>query len=59
MPERSNEKQFPIIARYAHKEDEHPDGWVFTLCGGHHGFNGYGILTKQMTESVRNDTQDT
>lgn len=47
MPEQSNEKAFPIIARYAHEEDEHPDGWVFHLCGGHHGANGYGILTRQ------------
>lgn len=47
MQGQSDEKVFPIIARYAHKEDEHPDGWDFTLCGGHHGFNGYGILTRQ------------
>lgn len=46
MQGQSDEKVFPIIARYAHKEDEHPDGWDFTLCGGHHGFNGYGILTR-------------
>ncbi len=47
MPEQSNEKKFPITCRYSHKDQPVPDGWEFNLCGGHHGANGYGILTRQ------------
>lgn len=35
------------VFRYAHKDEPVPAGWVFTLCGAHHGKNGYGILTRQ------------
>lgn len=46
-PEQSNEMRFPIVCRYAHKDQPVPDGWQFRLCGGHHGRSGYGILMRQ------------
>jgi hypothetical protein len=47
MPEQSNESKFPILCRYTHKDNPIPDGWEFTLLHGHHGNNGYGVLTRQ------------
>lgn len=47
MQELSNEETFPLICRYAHKDEPVPAGSRFTLCSGYHGLNGYGILTRQ------------
>jgi len=33
--------------RYSHKDNQIPDGWVYTHCLGHHGAEGYGILSKE------------
>lgn len=46
MQEQSNESKFPILCRYTHKDNPVPTGWKFTLLHGHHGYNGYGVLTK-------------
>jgi len=43
----SNDSQKTFTFRYAHQSEPVPDGWTFTLCGGHHGAGGYGILMRQ------------
>lgn len=34
-----------LICRYAHEDAPVPEGWEFRKLGGHHGANGYGVLT--------------
>jgi len=38
-----------FLCRYAHQDDDVPDGWVSQPLGGHHGANGYVLWSKDMT----------
>ena len=57
MQEQSNESNFPIICRYTHKDNPVPTGWKFTLLDGHHGWNGYGVLTRQKDDFYPTPTE--